>query len=488
MSQSVASASSPTPKLRRVLGFRAIYGTAVGLVVSGTAMFSVGNVTGFSGKSVILVALIALVPMLTTAFAYSELSVMLPGGGMISDYTMPALGKFWAVFALFSGYLVLIATDGGTQVVMGGLSLQEITGIPFIYTAVAILVLCLVTNIIGVKFYGAIQGWLTVIMMVAFALLAVFGFFGVGGGEAIGRSDGFIPEGGSWGQSMGQVGAAIWFYIGFEFACPLAEETKQPQRSMPIGLIAGLFTIFVCDALFSYGAAVYTDLSVLQTSSIPHIEAAKAMSGQVGYYAMTILTILAALTSANAELSALPRMLYGLSRQGMAPTIFGNIHPRFRVPLNGIIVTALLITITMVYLSFQGGSSDAISTLIAMACFTWMCSYIIAMLDVLVLRKKYPDFPRLYKAPMPFVTLPIGIIACIYCIYTLSSVWIPAVASLIIISLYSILWSLAHHQPINPTVPITQLVHDIRERSEKLPEWDERVEAWILEQSKTAQA
>ena len=106
-------------KLKRVLGFAPAYGAAVGLVVSGTAMFSVGNVGAVAGNGTWIAALIALVPMMAAAFAYGELAAMLPGGGMISDYTMPALGRFWSVFSLLSGYVLLIACDGGTQLVMG---------------------------------------------------------------------------------------------------------------------------------------------------------------------------------------------------------------------------------------------------------------------------------------------------------------------------------------------------------------------------------
>ena len=122
-------------KLKRVLGFAPAFGAAVGLVVSGTAMFSVGNLAGTTGYATFIIAAIALVPMMAAAFAFGELSAMLPGGGMISDYTLPALGRFWARFALLSGYVLLIACDGGTQIMMGGASVESITGIPQILVA-----------------------------------------------------------------------------------------------------------------------------------------------------------------------------------------------------------------------------------------------------------------------------------------------------------------------------------------------------------------
>lgn len=79
-------------KLKRVLGFGATYGAAMGLVVSGTAMFSVTQVAGQASHAVWITGLIGLIPIICAALAFSELSAMLPGGGMISDYTSPALG------------------------------------------------------------------------------------------------------------------------------------------------------------------------------------------------------------------------------------------------------------------------------------------------------------------------------------------------------------------------------------------------------------
>ena len=99
--------SNKNTKLKRILGFAPAYGAAVGLVVSGTAMFSVGAVAGEVGYATFISAFIAMIPMMIAAFAFGELTAMLPGGGMISDYTLPAMGRFWATFSLLSGYVVL---------------------------------------------------------------------------------------------------------------------------------------------------------------------------------------------------------------------------------------------------------------------------------------------------------------------------------------------------------------------------------------------
>jgi amino acid transporter len=471
-------------KLKRVLGFAPSYGAAVGLVVSGTAMFSVGNVGAISGNATFIAAAVALIPMMAAAFAYGELTAMLPGGGMISDYTMPALGRFWSTFALLSGYVLLIACDGGTQLVMGGLSMESLLGVPQPVVTFGLLAIILIINIFGVEFYGKAEAIVTIVMMIVFAILAVAGFAGVGEGlgadPSVGGGLGLLPEGG-WGTVFGSVGVAIWFFIGFEFACPMAEENLKPYRNIPYGLIFGLLSIYVIDIIFVFAAVRYTPSEIMANSAIPHIEAASGMLGFAGGVTMSILTVFASFTTANAYCAALPRMLYGMSREHLVPKFFGRIHPKYRTPMHGLIFTAILILITVVYITVNGANVDLVLAFIMTACITWMISYAIAMIDVLVLRRKYPDFPRLWKAPIAWVSLPIGIIGVIYAIYTLPDYWLSAGVCMAVVAAYAIIWMSVHKIKITEKMPLEALATDIRERSEYLAVWDEAVEKWLAE-------
>lgn len=468
-------------KLKRTLGFAPAFGAAVGLVVSGTAMFSVGNLAGTTGYATFIVAAIALLPMMAAAFAFGELAAMLPGGGMISDYTLPALGRFWAMFALLSGYVLLIACDGGTQIMMGGASVESITGIPQIIVACLLFAVVIVINVIGVSVYGAVESWLTVIMVVVFALLGVLGIFNVGelfGATPLEKEPSLLPEGG-WPVVLSSVGAAIWFFIGFEFACPMAEENKKPYRNIPYALILGLITIFAVDSIFAAAATKYTDPTLLSESAVPQIEAAYAMMGEIGAITMTVLTILASFTTANAYCAALPRMLFGMAREGLMPRIFLKLSPRFRTPIFGIAFTAILMFITIVYISIEGTNANTVTSLISVACITWMISYAIAMIDVLILRRRYPHFPRLWKAPAAWIILPLGIIGVIYAIWTLSDYILAALIAMIVVAIYVLVW--LKYKKINPweRASLSQTVVDIRNTSEYLPEWDEAVGDWL---------
>ena len=467
-------------KLKRVLGFGATYGAAMGLVVSGTAMFSVTQVAGQASHAVWITGLIGLIPIICAALAFSELSAMLPGGGMISDYTSPALGRFWGTLAVLGTYVLLAAADGSTQMAMSGYSLQDVTGIPAIITSLVFLVLCLLINLFDVGVYGKFAGALPIGMMIAYMVLAICGALGVGESMGIATPVGsaFLPSTG-WAGVFGAVGSSIWWYIGFENCCPMAEETKEPYKVIPKALFAALITIYLIDIVFSYAALKYTDINVLLTSGVSHIDGSRAMMGTIGAVVMSTITILASFTTANSQLAALPRMFYGLARQGQLPKAFGYVHPKYRVPIYGTITCFLLMFVCTIYICAQGGTAEIMNMFINIVCVAWLGCYILAMVDVLVLRKRYPDFPRLFKVPAPKVTFTIGIIGSIYAIYTISDYILFTLAWLAVVVIFIIVWNKAHKKPINEVTKLEDAVIMIRERTEYLPVWDEAVVDWL---------
>lgn len=467
-------------KLKRVLGFGATYGAAMGLVVSGTAMFSVTQVAGQASHAVWITGLIGLIPIICAALAFSELSAMLPGGGMISDYTSPALGRFWGTLAVLGTYVLLAAADGSTQMAMSGYSLQDVTGIPAIVTSLVFLVLCLFINLFDVGVYGKFAGALPIGMMISYMVLAICGALGVGESMGIATPVGstFLPSTG-WAGVFGAVGSSIWWYIGFENCCPMAEETKEPYKVIPKALFAALITIYLIDIVFSYAALKYTDINVLLTSGVSHIDGSRAMMGTIGAVVMSTITILASFTTANSQLAALPRMFYGLARQGQLPKAFGYVHPKYRVPIYGTITCFLLMFVCTIYICAQGGTAEIMNMFINIVCVAWLGCYILAMVDVLVLRKRYPDFPRLFKVPAPKVTFTIGIIGSIYAIYTISDYILFTLAWLAVVVIFIIVWNKAHKKPINEVTKLEDAVIMIRERTEYLPVWDEAVVDWL---------
>lgn len=165
-------------KLNRTLGFWTAYSASVGLVVSGTAMVSLGHGYGVSGPAFSVIAFLALIVILCVAFSYSELAAMLPGAGMIGEYTTPALGKLPALFAVLAGYIILVGTDGGTNMIVGGQSIEMLTGIPWVLSVSFLLVVLVGVNLAGVSVFAKVQTVMAIGMM---ALLGVIGLWGMSG-------------------------------------------------------------------------------------------------------------------------------------------------------------------------------------------------------------------------------------------------------------------------------------------------------------------
>lgn len=110
---------------------------------------------------------------------------------------------------------------------------------------------------------------------------------------------------------------------------------------------------------------------------------------------------------------------------------------------------------------------------------TWMISYAIAMIDVLVLRRRYPDYPRLWKAPAAKIVFPLGLIGVAYAIWTLSDYLPAAVISMVVVVAFIVFWTKLKGIDMWEKMPLAEMAQSIRDSSERLPEWDEAVVEWI---------
>lgn len=401
-------------KLKRKLGFWHAYATATGLVVAGSTMVTLGTSMGLAGPAFIVSTIIALMISIIIALSYAELASILPGAGMIGDYTSVAMGKFMSIVSVLCGYFVLVSTVGAAETMTAGYAIQSLLpDINVTFVTVLILTFFLIVNLLGVEIFGSLQVVLTISLMIALAVLGFLGNFGLFTVKSPMPVE-FNP--GGWGTVFQSIALSLWLFIGIEFVLPMAEEVKNPNRTIPKAMIFGLLSIFVADMLFGQAIIHYIDLGTLANSATPHIDGAGAMFGNVGTTLMVLITIFAAASSINSNFAAVPRMFYGLARDGLLPKFFAYVHPTFRTPWAAIMFVYLLFCAPLFLL---GNTSAILNILVLSACTTWIISYIIAQLDVLILRKKYPDLNRPFKAPFyPYLQI-IGIISCVYMIATI---------------------------------------------------------------------
>lgn len=438
--------------LKRALGFWQSFGIAVGLVVAGTTMVSLSYYFGATGPAFVIPAALAGVLSILICTSYGELAAAIPGAGMIVDYTLPAMGRSMAIFGMLSGYIVLISTAGASECYVAGQCAEYVWGIPYKPFALCLLLFFLIINCIGVEALGISQMFLT------FGMIAILVIFGIGGLLGINTvtepsPSVFNPYG--WGTVAGMMGGGIWLYIGLEYICPMSEEVINPEKNVPRAMIAGVIVIFVADMLFGLAICNYVDLKVLTTSDVPQLVGSEAMYGSAGAIALAIATIFAGGSSADSHMGAVPRMLYGLARDGMLPKIIAYIHPRFRTPWIAIFVSFSCMLIPF----FVGLDITKIVEYVNIACVAWVISYIIAQVDLIILRIKYPKLHRPFKSPAFPIPQIIGILGCIYIIVTMGKEIIIGVLPYEIgFMAYSLIWvKFKMKKPCFEPIPITEL-------------------------------
>jgi amino acid transporter len=133
--------------------------------------------------------------------------------------------------------------------------------------------------------------------------------------------------------------------------------------------------------------------------------------GKVGYYWVGGMSFFATASIINVLIAGVPRMLYGMAHAGQVPSVFKYLHPKFQTPWVGIIVLASCMAIQVIV--GISGTSSIVAFIVASA-FSWLLAYIIAHIDVIVLRFKYPMLYRPFKTPLYPIPQILGIVGTIY--------------------------------------------------------------------------
>jgi len=388
---------------RGVLGFPSLLASAVGLVVASSTLVMLGQGMGIAGYGFIMATMIALVLMIFQAFTFSELALMMPRAGSVSSYTEIAMGHFPAIMSVLSGYVLVQCLAGAGELAIAGIILNKILFPSVPATTIAIIVLLTLTalNMLGVDIFAAFQVGFTAVMIFTLLLLGFAGFFGRGSPNVHNVSPGMGVM-----NVMSLVSLGIWLVIGAEFTTSLVEEAKNPKKHLPLAMICGLLIIAFCQLFYGLSSMKYSPLDKLAASPIPHVDLAEAILGRAGLYWVALASFCATASTINTVMAAVPRMLYGMAHAGQVPAIFKWLHPRFKTPWAGIIFMAI---VPFAMLASGIATVDAIVTLVVASAFCWIVTYIISHIDLIILRSKYSDLPRPFRAPLYPVPQILGI-------------------------------------------------------------------------------
>ena len=430
-------------QLKRSLGLPSLFAVAAGVVVAQVVFVSILQGVGIGGASFFVALLIAFILTLCYVFTFSELALMLPRAGSISSYTEVTLGHFPAIIATFAGYLAPAIFGLPAELFLLEYILDVLYPDTFGQIGLIILLVFVVLNVIGIDLFSKVQNLLTFLML---ASLIVVGLVGLTHSDARGGSTDsiFIELSRMNFDVFNLTVLALWAFMALEFVCPLIEESKNPKKNIPramIGAAVVLLIIYFLVALAGYTAIPSNELV---GSDIPHWVLIMELFGENSKLIMAILAITATCSTINTVIATLSRMLVGMAHNRQLPSFFMKVHPRTQTPWVGIVFVALLILIPLILLR---GSQDIILTMLISAATIWLVAYIVAHVNLMVLRRKYPKFSRPFRSPWYPIPQILGIIGMVYMIINNSpspemtaQVYINAGIIVIIAGIYAWYW------------------------------------------------
>ncbi|WP_020588817.1 APC family permease [Desulfobacter curvatus] len=400
-------------QLKKTLGFWSCFSVAVGLVVAASTLVSLGQGMGLAGGGFVIAMVSAWFLQLFSAQSFAELACMMPHVGGIRSYTKVTLGALPAMAAVFLGYVIPMLLAIPAEMAVAGDVITEtfIPGIPPVVWGGIMLCILTITNVIGVDIFAKLQIFFTMSMMGSMTILGFIGLTGIGALPAPEIPQGpFNPLGVG---VFGMTALAIWLYIGIEYVTPMAQETKKPEKNIPRAMFYGLIAIFAVNLIYGFASLKYVPAEQLASSNHPHVDMALAVLGRPGMIWIAIVSILASASTLNTVISVVPRMLYGMAISNELPGFFRIIHPRFRTPWIGTLVFAGAIGAF-----FFGGIHEAPNIIIYIlsACCSWLFTYIVAHINVIILRIRCPHTRRPYKTPLYPIPQVIGSLGIVYAV------------------------------------------------------------------------
>lgn len=426
------------------LGLPSVVATGVGLIVATGCLLSIGQGASAIGTSFIWTMIIACIFNILTALSICELNALMPNlsGGM-AQYTLASFGPFVAIVITVGGYLICQTLMGTSETAMFGNTLSSVlTDVPipsYVYS-IAMVILLTLFNWFGVDMFAKIQNIVAYSLIGSLMIVGILGCLEIGTGEPV-EQEAIISS--DIEDIFGQLGLAFYLFIGVECIVPISNQVKNPRKNVPLGMMLSLIIILIMQCFLTIGFSKYTPWDELAESTVPHILYGSLLLGNFGTIWMTIVSLLAVVSTCNTALFSISQICYGMAKINLLPKFFMR-QNKHGTPYAGLlIVSACIILLNLTGLA----DSDSLTFLILVGSTFWILSYIILHCDVLALRKRMPKAPRTFKVPLGPVIPILGIIGNAFMIYNIDSDWdaklkIYAVCLifLVLLSIYAVIW------------------------------------------------
>jgi basic amino acid/polyamine antiporter, APA family len=441
--QSIRDTEEPEHQLRKDLSARDLTVFGIGVII-GTGIFVLTGIAAATkaGPAISLSFVLAGIACALAGLCYAEFASTVPVAGSAYTFSYASLGE---LIAWIIGWdLVLEFALGSSAVAVGWAQYfasvvpvpESISGEGSVnLVAGAIVLLLTAVMIVGVKLSARFNAVMVTIKLAVIAL-----FIGAGAVKiSTANWSPFIPppaeapkaanavEAGrplievifglqplSYGWLGIGFGAAIVFFafIGFDVVATTAEETRNPQRDMPIGILGSLAictVLYVVVSLVLTGIVKYTQLN----TAAPMADALKA----VGYNWIANLVSLGALAGLTTVILILlmgqSRVLFAMSRDRLLPGWLSSVHPRFRTPWVISLITGAVVALIATFVP--------LTTLADVVNIGTLFAFVLVSIGVIVLRRTQPDLPRAFRTPaVPLVPI-LAVIACVFLMLNLGS-------------------------------------------------------------------
>jgi basic amino acid/polyamine antiporter, APA family len=463
LSKLLNEASESEKGLKRTLTAWSLVALGIGAIIgAGLFVRTATAAAQNAGPSVTIGFIVAAIGCALAGLCYAELSSSIPISGSAYTYTYATMGELmaWIIgWDLILEYAVGAATVGiaWSEYVNNLLvNVFHTSPIPYslshspfqvsdlgehgILNLPALFIVGLISLLLikGTQESAFVNGIIVVVKVSIVVMIIVFGWSFINPGNHVP----YIPEpsiftdehgvGHSYGGILGILGAAgtVFFaFIGFDAVSTAAQETKNPKRDMPIGILGSLA---VCTVLYILFAHVLTGLESVEFFRTGGKEAsvANAITSAMPEYQwlaqFVTIAILFGFTSVIlVMLLGQSRVFYSMGNDGLLPKYFGHLHPKFKTPYKANLVILVIVGLFAAFIPGDiVGDMTSIGTLFA---------FILVCISVIVLRKTNPEMKREFKTPfVPFVPI-LGIVVCLAMIYGLGwTNWLRLIAWLAI--------------------------------------------------------
>lgn len=320
--------------LKRRIGFWLLTLYGVGVMVGAGIYVLVGQVAGETGSWAPLAFLIAGLIAAPTAVSYAELSARIPESAGEAAYVRAATGS-GGVAAIVGLAVAAVGVISASAVLQGGIGyLRALVDVPELVSVIGIGLALGAVAIAGVVESLAFAAILTLIEVLGLILVVFFGL----SGPAVDLPASGIPIAGIAAAAL----LAFFAFIGFEDMVNMAEETRDPGRTMPRAIIAALAATTLIYILVAWAATRTVPGAELAASEKPLALVFEQATGQ-GAGFLAIIAVAAALNGVLAQIVMSSRVLYGLGRFSGAFRMFHHVHPRFGTPMAATALSVLIV-------------------------------------------------------------------------------------------------------------------------------------------------